>query len=36
MSNFIKNTEYDMYMYAKFEYLEIYRFLQLNISRFEL
>jgi hypothetical protein len=36
MGNFLQVTEYDVHMYAMFEYLEIYRFLQLNNSRFEL
>jgi hypothetical protein len=27
MSNFVQATEYELYMYAKFEYLDIYRFL---------
>jgi hypothetical protein len=36
MSNFVQVTKYDVHMYAKVEYLYIYRFLQLNTSRFEL
>jgi hypothetical protein len=36
MGNFIHATEHDVHMYAKFEYLDIYRYLQLNNSRFEL
>jgi hypothetical protein len=36
MSNFVQATEYDMYMYAKYEYLDIYKFLQLNTLRFEM
>jgi hypothetical protein len=36
VSNFSQGTEYDVHKYAKFEYLNIYRFLQLNTSRFEL
>jgi hypothetical protein len=27
MSNFVQATEHEVYMYAKFEYLIIYRFL---------
>jgi hypothetical protein len=27
MSNFLQATEYEVYMYAKFEHLTIYRFL---------
>jgi hypothetical protein len=36
MSNFVQPTEYEVYMHAKFEYLDIYIFLQLNTSMFEL
>jgi hypothetical protein len=36
MSNFIQSNEDDAYMYAKFECLDIYRFLQLNTLRFDL
>jgi hypothetical protein len=27
MDNFVKVTKYDVHMYAKFEYLDIYKFL---------
>jgi hypothetical protein len=33
---FVQATEYEVYMHAKFEYLDIYIFLQLITSRFEL
>jgi hypothetical protein len=36
MNNFVQATEYEMYMHAKFEYLDIYIFLQLNTSMFDL
>jgi hypothetical protein len=36
MRNFVQTTEYEVYMHAKFEYLDIYIFLQLNTSMFEL
>jgi hypothetical protein len=36
MRNFVQATEYEMYMHAMFEYLDIYLFLKLIISRFEL
>jgi hypothetical protein len=36
MRNFVQSTEYEMYMYANFEYLDIYIFFQLNTSMFEL
>jgi hypothetical protein len=36
MSNFIQATEYDVYVYAKFECLDVYRFLKLNTSRYEM
>jgi hypothetical protein len=36
MSNFVQDIEYDMYMYAKFENLYVYRVLQLNTPRFSL
>jgi hypothetical protein len=36
MRNFLQANEDDSYMYAKFESLDIYRFLQLNTSRFDL
>jgi hypothetical protein len=36
MSNFVQATEYKVYMHAKFEYQDIYMFLQLNTSMFEL
>jgi hypothetical protein len=36
MGNFVQATEHDVHMYAKFEYLDIYRFLQLNTLTFEL
>jgi hypothetical protein len=36
MGNFVQTTEYEMYMHEKFEYLDIYRFLQLITSRFDL
>ena len=32
---FIQATEHEVYMYAKFEYLIVYRFLKLNNSKFE-
>jgi hypothetical protein len=36
MNNFVQATEYDVHINAKFEYLDIYRSLQLITSRFEL
>jgi hypothetical protein len=33
---FVQATECEVYMHAKFEYLDIYIFLQLITSRFEL
>jgi hypothetical protein len=36
MGNFVQAIEYEMYMYAKFEYLYFYIFLQLNTLRFNL
>jgi hypothetical protein len=36
MRNFVQATEYEMYMHAMFEYLDIHLFLKLIISRFEL
>jgi hypothetical protein len=36
MINFVQATEYELYVHAKFEYLDIYIFLQLNTSMFEL
>jgi hypothetical protein len=36
VSNFAQATGHDVHMCAKFEYLDIYRFLQLNTSKFEL
>jgi hypothetical protein len=36
MSNFLQVTEQEVYMHAKFEYLDIYRFLQLITSSFYL
>jgi hypothetical protein len=36
MSNFVQAAEYYVYMYAKFECLDVYSFLLLNTSRFEL
>jgi predicted nucleic-acid-binding Zn-ribbon protein len=35
MNNFIQTTVHDLYMYAKFECVEVYRFLQINTSRCE-
>jgi hypothetical protein len=35
MNNFVQATEYDVYMYEKFECVEVYRFLQINTSKFE-
>jgi hypothetical protein len=35
-NNFVQATEYELYMHAKFEYLDIYILLQLNTSMFEL
>jgi hypothetical protein len=35
MGNFVQATEYEMYMHAKFEDLDIHIFLELIISRFE-
>jgi hypothetical protein len=32
MKNFVQGTEYEMYIHANFEYLDIYRFLQLITS----
>jgi hypothetical protein len=36
MRNLVQATEYVVYMHGKFEYLDIYIFLQLNISMVEL
>jgi hypothetical protein len=36
MRNFVQATEYEVYMHAKFEYLDIYIILQFNTSMFEL
>jgi hypothetical protein len=36
MSNFVQANEYEMYIHAKFENLDIYIVLQLNTSMFEL
>jgi hypothetical protein len=36
MINFLQATEHEVYMYAKVEYLNIYRILRFNTSRFEL
>jgi hypothetical protein len=36
MRNLVQCTEYEVYMHAKFEYLDIYIFLQLNTSMVEL
>jgi hypothetical protein len=36
MSNLLQATENDVYMYAKFECLYVYRLLQLNTPRFDL
>jgi hypothetical protein len=36
MRNLVRATEYEVYMYGKFEYLDIYIFLQLNTSMVEL
>jgi hypothetical protein len=36
MRNFVQATGYDVHMHAKFEWLDAYRFLQLNTSRFDL
>jgi hypothetical protein len=36
MGNFVQATEYEVYMHAKFEYLDICILLQLNNSMFEL
>jgi hypothetical protein len=33
MSNFVQATEYGVYMYAKFECLDIYRFLVIKYSK---
>jgi hypothetical protein len=34
--NFVQASEYEVYMHAKFEYLDIYILLQLNTSMFKL
>jgi hypothetical protein len=34
MRNSVQSTEYEVYMHGKFEYLDIYIFLQLNTSMF--
>jgi hypothetical protein len=36
MSNFVQATDHDVHMYAKLEYLSIYRSLYLNTLIFEL
>jgi hypothetical protein len=36
IGNFMRATEYEVYMHAKFEYLDIYTLLQLNTLMFEL
>jgi hypothetical protein len=36
MSNFVQATEFEVSMYEKFEYLEVYTFFKLNTSKFEL
>jgi hypothetical protein len=36
MNNFVQANEYDVYKYAKFECVEVYRFLQINTLRCEL
>jgi hypothetical protein len=36
MRNLVRATEYEVYMHAKFDYLDIYIFLQLNTSMVEL
>jgi hypothetical protein len=36
MNNFVQATEYAVYIYAKFECVEVYRILQINTSRYEL
>ncbi len=36
VDNFLQAIEYEMYMHAKFEYLDIHIFLHIIISRFEL
>jgi hypothetical protein len=36
MGNFVQATEYEVYMHAKFEYLDIYILLQLKTLMFEL
>jgi hypothetical protein len=36
MRNFLQAAEYEVYMHVKFECLDIYIFLQLNTSMFEL
>jgi hypothetical protein len=36
MSNFVQATKYDVHMYVKFEYSDVYRFLKINTSRYEL
>jgi hypothetical protein len=36
MTNLVQATEYEVYMHAKFEYLDIYIFLLLITPRFEL
>jgi hypothetical protein len=35
MSKFAQATEYKVHMYAKFEYLNVHIFLQINTSRYE-
>jgi hypothetical protein len=36
MGNLVRATEYEVYMHAMFQYLNIYIFLQLNDLMFEL
>jgi hypothetical protein len=35
MSTFVHATKHDLYMYAKFECVDVYGFLQINTSRCE-
>jgi hypothetical protein len=35
MNNFVQATEYDVHMYVKFEYSDVYIVLYINTSRYE-
>jgi hypothetical protein len=34
MSNFVQSTEHELYMYAKFECLDVYRFFVIKYLKF--